>query len=131
MTTSPCSGCAWRGVPAPSRPWWFGLAETDGELFRRELVAAQKRFERVHQQHLNADEFGEDVHLHLRLTGAFQAMQEHTAHPVAECHSFRPCEVLKGRIFAVHETRRQDAVAGKRALGAIGCWSECDRIFHR
>src|SRR5208282_4530101 len=61
------------------------LPKQNGELFWDDLVAAQQRFKRVHQEHLNANELGKDVHLHLLLTGAFQAMQEHTAHPVAEC----------------------------------------------
>src|SRR5260370_15469465 len=109
----------------------LNLAKEDSELFLGKFVPAQQWFKRVHEKHLNADELSEDMHLHLRLTRAFKAMQEDTAHPVGECHTFRPREVLKGCIFAVSETRRQDAVPGKRALGAIGRWSEFDRLFHR
>ena len=124
MTISPCSGSAWRGVPGLRGLGRLDLAKEDGELFRGNLVAAQKRFERVHQQHLNADEFGEDVHFHPGLAGPFKAMQEHIAYPVSEGRSLRPGETLKGHILAVRETRREDAIPGKRSLGAVGCGFE-------
>jgi hypothetical protein len=41
------------------------LAEENGKLILGDLVAAQKPFERVHQEHLNAAKFSKDVHLHL------------------------------------------------------------------
>ena len=52
------------------------LAKEDGELFLGNLVATQQRFERVHQEHLNADEFGEDVHLHIRVAADNYASQQ-------------------------------------------------------
>ena len=48
-----------------------------------------------------AGEFGENVHLHLRLTGAFQVMQEHIAHPVGECRSLPPRDALKRGVLAL------------------------------
>ncbi len=39
-----------------------------GELFLGHLLAAQKRVERTHQEHLDTDKLGEDVHLHLATT---------------------------------------------------------------
>ena len=52
------------------------LAKEDGELILGHLVAAQQRFERVHQEHLNADKFGEDVHLHRRVAADNNAAQQ-------------------------------------------------------
>ena len=66
MAISPVSGCAWREVPVPSPPWLSGpggreLLSCSGAS----LVAAQQWLQRVHQEHLNTDKFGEHVHLHL------------------------------------------------------------------
>ncbi len=85
MAISPRSGCAWRGVPAPWWPWGcLDLAKEHGELFLGDLVATQQRFQRVHEKHLNTDKFGENVHVHLRVTAdnikvspMIKLMQEH------------------------------------------------------
>jgi len=76
MAISPCSGYAWRGVPAPSLLGCLDLAKEDGELFLGYLVATQQRFQRVHEKHLNADEFGKDVHLHIRVVADNYASQQ-------------------------------------------------------
>jgi hypothetical protein len=77
------------------------------ELILGHLVAAQQRFERVHQEHLDAHKFGEDVHLHLLPNLApSKVVQECLACPIGNCRSLRPCETLKRRELGISETRR-------------------------
>src|SRR5271166_3592753 len=106
MAISPCSGCAWKEFLRLRSLGRLDLAKEYGELLLGKFVAAQQRFERVHQKHLNAHEFGKDMHVHLWLTGPFKVMQEPIAHPISERLSLRPRETLKRHILTLSETRR-------------------------
>jgi hypothetical protein len=60
------------------------LAVEKFDLFGLHPVSTQKRFKRVHQQHLDCDEFREDVHGHFRLVGQIGASQQHLTSPFAK-----------------------------------------------
>ena len=60
------------------------LAEEKFDLFCLYPVSTQERFKRVHQQHLDCDEFREDVHGHFRLVGQIGASQQHLTSPFAK-----------------------------------------------
>jgi hypothetical protein len=40
----------------------------NGELFLNQFVAAQEGLKRVHQEHLDTNEFGKNVQFHFRVT---------------------------------------------------------------
>ena len=82
MVISPCSGCASKDFLRLRSLGRMDLAKEYRELLLGKFVAAQQRFERVHQKHLNAHEFGKDMHVQLRLTGPFKAMQQQHRAPI-------------------------------------------------
>ena len=88
------------------------------------LVAAQQRFERVHQKHLNADEFGEDVHVHLRVTADNDTVQQQIARPFAGVLRLRdePLRLPSPRCVSL-VLRLRERRSRPRSFSELGCRS--------
>jgi len=83
MFTSPCSQCAWREVPEPATLSSPGNGGRERRIVPVPTFSPHEWFERVHQKHLNTDQLGEDMHLHLSPIADDRPAQQQFTNPLA------------------------------------------------